>query len=226
MIKHIFLDKKLIILAATLLLSACKSKSTDSTISDAAIADSLQTAQREQQITDSLKTAFIDEANNIVANTPDKPDNNLNTSKELLDYLPEVPKLKTNGDAVVKKGDLNNNQYLQISQYYTTADGNTASISITDYGTNSRQYAMALAVLRYSGDSDNGAVQTEPFNDGNPDLIGRTTYNTSTREATAMLGVANRFFISSQADNQKNTELVEEMIDNIDLDAIQTLEQE
>lgn len=202
--------------------TGCKSSnnSTDLALQEDSIALS-----KEQKITeDSLKAIFLTVADSINKKTPKKA-SILNEAKDLEDYLPYLEELQTSGKPKVEQGELNGSKFVQVTQLYKTNKA-TATITIIDYGNNSKMYAMATAVLRYSADNQEGGTTTEAYNASDPDLVGRVSYNARKRESSALIGVANRFFISAQATNQNNTNLVKLLLDNIDLDAMKTLEEE
>jgi len=186
--------------------------------------DSIAIANQQKIAEDSLKAVFLGVADSIKTKMPSKT-GTLNDAKELEDYLPYLDNLEANGKPKVARGEMNGSKFVQVTQSYKLDKG-TASITIIDYGNNSKMYAMAAAVLRYSADSEEGGTLTEAYNASDPDLVGRTTYNSNKHEASALLGVANRFFISAQATNQKSADLVKDLLDNIDLDAMKTLEEE
>lgn len=186
--------------------------------------DSIAIANQQKIAEDSLKAVFLGVADSIKTKMPSKT-GTLNEAKELEDYLPYLDNLEANGKPKVARGEMNGSKFVQVTQAYKLDKG-TASITIIDYGNNSKMYAMAAAVLRYSTDNEEGGTLTEAYNASDPDLVGRTTYNSNKYEASALLGVANRFFISAQATNQNSSDLVKDLLDNIDLDAMKTLEEE
>ena len=199
-------------------------KSTNNSADLALEQDSIALAKQQKIAEDSLKTVFLGVADSIKTKIPSKA-STLNEAKDLEDFLPYLDNLETSGNPKVERGEMNGSKFVQVTQAYKSEKG-TASITIIDYGNNSKMYAMAAAVLRYSADSQDGSTLTEAYNASDPDLVGRTTYNSNKREASALLGVANRFFISAQATNQKSADLVKDLLDNIDLDAMKTLEEE
>lgn len=186
--------------------------------------DSIALSKQQKITEDSLKAIFLTVADSINQKTATKT-GTLNEAKDLEDYLPYLEELETSGKPKVERGELNGSKFVQVTQSYKTNKA-TATITIIDYGNNSKMYAMATAVLRYSADNQEGGTTTEAYNASDPDLVGRVTYNANKREASALIGVANRFFISAQATNQNNTNLVKSLLDNIDLDAMKTLEEE
>lgn len=196
-------------------LTSCKfgnGRADDDTLTDE------EQAQNLEILRDSLQQEFrknLDSINQMAPNAP----KDLAAKTDVADFIPDIEGYKKVGKLKSTQSQIQQTVYLQLEQNYQR-DNEKITVAIVDYGANSPAYALATQALAFSYMSKDDNVKQQPYDADDSDLVGRTSYNKKTKEATALLGVANRFFISVSADQQNNADFVKDIIENMDIDAL------
>ncbi|HNI44630.1 MAG: hypothetical protein JNM36_19115 [Chitinophagales bacterium] len=209
--------KILLISYLCLLCSLTSCKFGNGRADDDALTDEEQ-AQNLEELRDSLQQEFRKNLDSISQMTPNAP-KDLATKTDVADFIPDIEGYTKVGKLKSTQSQIQQTAYLQLEQNYQRGD-EKVTVAIVDYGANSPTYALAAQALTFSYASKDDNIKQQPYNADDSDLVGRISYNKQTKEATALLGVANRFFISVSADQQNNADFVKDIMENMDIDAL------
>ncbi len=151
----------------------------------------------------------MDQANDRMEERRKKGDTLAIHYEELATYLPE------SFSGYEKSGDLEGGttntpgygSYSNVMQRYINSDGNQVTINIVDYNAAAMMYSTIMAAYASGFEIDNTDQHIKGF-ELSQDVKGWTVYHKKSRRAEAYAGVADRFHISVEADEQDNIDMV------------------
>jgi len=100
--------------------------------------------------------------------------------------------------------------YSNVSQRYENGDGDQLSISITDYNAAYTLFTTVMGVYAAGFEMDNTREQLKGF-ELNDDVRGWTVYHKKDGDVELYAGVADRFHIAVEAENQDGIDMVMEV---------------
>lgn len=96
----------------------------------------------------------------------------------------------------------------------------TLKISIVDYNGAVAMYAGATAMLGSGFQMEDHEQRLQSVDLGTPDVKALEVYRKRDRQASLTAGISQRFFVSVEASDQPDTELVKAVIKNLPLDKL------
>lgn len=102
---------------------------------------------------------------------------------------------------------------------YENQSGNYIRIVLLDYSDAENLYKAALALWEAGRYLKSIETVVDSYDNG-PSVVAWEEYRQSEEIAIVALGVANRFFITIEADNQKGTDLVKDIAQNLKLNQL------
>jgi len=145
--------------------------------------------------------------------------------EELAKYLPEsVADYEKSGDldggttTMPGAGSFSN-----VSQRYENTDGHSLKITILDYNAAQMMFMTAMAAYAsgFSVDTPESFIKGLKISD---DIKGWQELQKKRKEAKTVVGIANRFYVEVEADNQENTDFTNSIVkDEIDIDELASM---
>lgn len=143
--------------------------------------------------------------------------------EELLKYLPE----KIDGYEISREPEGASIDMAGAS--YSTAEvkfsnnNDRIQVSILDYNAAYNMYSMATAMWSSGFKIDTSEEFGQSISFGE-DINGWESFKKKSGDASVVLGVSDRFLISVEANNQENTDLVKEIIQDMDIKKLSEIE--
>lgn len=147
--------------------------------------------------------------------------------KDLQGYLPtEVAGYQKAGDPEGSMMNMTGMSYSTCSQTYKEGAGDNAKtlkVTIMDYNGAAAMYAGATAVLGSGFSMEDDQQRIQGLDLGLKDVKALENFQKKDHKASVTAGVSNRFFVSVEADQQDNTDVVKEAVRQIDLKKLAAL---
>ncbi len=167
----------------------------------------------------------MEEANEKLAERRDKGDTLALHYEDLAKYLPESV-----GD-YQKVGDLDGGttnmagmgSFSNVSQNYENSDGHRLEINILDYNAAQMMFVTAMAAYAsgFSVDTPENMMKGLEISD---EIKGWQEFKKKSKKSTSVVGIANRFYVQVEADNQENTDFTNSVIeDDIEIDELASM---
>ena len=139
--------------------------------------------------------------------------------KQLQNYLPVHIDGYTAGEPGGQSISIEGLTFSSADIEFTNTDGDFIKISLLDYAGASTLYQTAAATWQagVTYESDDITFKQVTWNEH---ISGWEQYHKTERKSIIALGIANRFFLTIEASNQDNLDLVISIAENMDLDKL------
>lgn len=141
--------------------------------------------------------------------------------EELIKFLPETINGYTKEEPSGSTVEIQGASYSTAEVRFTKGD-QYVRVSLIDYNATLSMYSMATAMWSTGIKVDNSdeLAQTIKLNDK---IAGWESFQKKSKDASIILGVNNRFFLTIEANSQSNTEFLKEVAKSMKLDDLSSL---
>ena len=143
---------------------------------------------------------------------------------ELMKYLPtSIDGYTLNGEPKGASMDMSEMSYSSAEVSFNNDKGDRIHITLLDYNAAASLYGMTTAMWAsgFKIDSSEEFGQSISISD---DISGWETIKKKTKKANIVLGIADRFLLTVEGDNQEDCEFLKEVAKSMDLDKLVALD--
>ena len=143
--------------------------------------------------------------------------------EELLKYLPEsIDGYHVNGEPKGASMDMQGMSYSSAEIEFKDEDGNRIDIALLDYNAAYSMYSMATAMWAsgFKVDTSEEFAQSISFGDN---INGWESYKKKSNHASVALGIGDRFLLTIEGNNQKDTDQLKDIAKSMDLESLASL---
>lgn len=162
-------------------------------------------------------TDAVNDAQNKVEQRRAKGDTLAIPHQDLQKYLPNISGYQKDGEPDGESVNMMGASFSKTSQKYKKGDLE-AEVTIVDYNGAYAMYGAATAIWAMGLSVDNKEETTKGVEISG--AKGMETFKKGSKKATVVLGIAERFLITIDAENQTDTEFVKEIAKSIDVSAL------
>ena len=144
-------------------------------------------------------------------------------AEELMKYLPENIKDYTSGKPSYESTDMPGMSFTQVRRQYTSANGKTVSISLTDYNSSEMGWMGASAIFQIKFKTENDQEMQQTFETKNQFVNGHERYDKTNKNVTVSYGIGGRFFLTIDAEDQSSTDWAKGIASSMNLDKLSKL---
>ncbi|MCH8318582.1 MAG: hypothetical protein IIA88_08810 [Bacteroidetes bacterium] len=138
--------------------------------------------------------------------------------KDLQKYLPEnVSGYSAEGDPAGTSMNMSGMSYSMCEQTFVNDAGDQVKIALMDYNGAYQLYQGVLAVYSMSISIETDEEKMQSIQLSNEDIKGWEVLKKKDKKASVFFGISGRFYLSIEADNQEDTELIKSIAEDMDL---------
>jgi hypothetical protein len=144
--------------------------------------------------------------------------------EELLKYLPEtIDGYHINGEPKGSSMDMQGASYSSAEIEFKNENGNRIDIVLIDYNAAYSMYSMATAMWSsgFKIDTSEEIAQSLNFEDN---INGWESFKKKSKHASIILGLGDRFLLTIEGDNQKDTEALKNIAKSMKIKELASLE--
>ncbi len=163
-------------------------------------------------------------AEKMQKNMENKKDAKAMHYEELIKYLPEsIDGYQINGEPKGASMDMQGASHSSAEVEFKNKNGNRINISLIDYNAAYSMYSMATAMWAsgFKIDTSEEIAQSLNFEDN---INGWESYKKKSNRANIILGLGDRFLLTIDGDNQKNTDALKSVAKTMKLKELAALE--
>ena len=139
--------------------------------------------------------------------------------KDLQAFLPSIGGYEKDGNPEGQAMNMTGLSYSTTTQKYKKGDSNI-KVSITDYNAAYSMFMGVTAMMNAGFSVENDEELTHGVDLGITDVKGFETVKKKQKNATLLVAVADRFFVSLEGENMDNSDALKEIAKNMDLKAL------
>jgi len=162
-------------------------------------------------------------AEKMQKNMEDKKDAKAIHYEELIKYLPEsINGYELVGEPKGASMDMSGMSYSSAEVRYKNGNGDHINISLLDYNAAYSMYSMATAMWAsgFKIDTSEEIAQSLNFSDN---VNGWESFKKKSNKATIILGLGDRFLLTIEGDNQKNTANLKDIAKSMKIEELASL---